>query len=266
MPALLEVTLLTPNERPSGLLGIPIHGYLFHALESVSASLSARVHAAEVKGFRVGQCQWEDMGGHGQVRFQLGILDDQLLPPFLAALEPGRQYGLHDDVSLGGEIQEVQQVTQETYADLYHRHADGVIGRDLHMAFRTPTTFRTTDLDMPFPVPKTVYYGLQRRWEHFSDLHFGPELNDWIGRAVRVKDFQLRPRTVHFKGARGAALTATTGTVTYTVARPGDVEPAFVRLLTEYANYSGVGYKTAFGLGHVDTWGWHLPEQRLPGI
>ena len=53
-------------------------------------------------------------------------------------------------------------------------------------------------------------------------------------------------------------MTACVGEVKYVLARPGDVEPTFVRLLAEYANYAGVGYKTTFGLGHVEAWGWQL--------
>lgn len=251
MPALLDVTLETARTRPTGLLGVPLHGLLFSALERVSPSLSARVHTSEVKAFRIGHSRWEAVGvGLDRVAFQVGILDDALLLPMLEALAPGGKHG-DEDTTLNGRVTEMQVSAQDTYGDLYARHAGGVTGRDIHLELLTPTTFRATDLDMPLPVPKTVFYGLQRRWEVFSDLQFGPELNDWIGRAVRVKDYRLKPRSVHFKGARGAPMTASVGEVTYTFARPGDAEPTFVRLLSEYANYAGVGYKTAFGLGHV---------------
>ncbi|GGL77862.1 hypothetical protein GCM10010840_14680 [Deinococcus aerolatus] len=255
MPALLEVTLSVHTPRPAGLLGVPLHGLLFSALERVSVALSAQIHAAEVKGFRIGQTQWTDGEGGAELTFQVGVLDDRLLEPLLSALTPGRNHG-SAEMTLMATTQTVRVTAQESYSDLYARHAADVRGRDLHLSFLTPTTFRTTDLDMPFPVPKTVYYGLQRRWEAFSDLHFGPELNDWVGRAVRIRGYRLRPRSVHFKGARGAAMTASLGEVHYQLARPGDAEPTFVRLLTEFANYAGVGYKTTFGLGHVEAWGW----------
>jgi CRISPR-associated endoribonuclease Cas6 len=254
MPALLEFSLQTISPRPSGLLGIPLHGLVFAALEQRNPTLSARIHAAEVKPFRIGQSRWQGGEGDGpaQLDVQLGLLDDTLLPALLGALEVGSRHG-QPDTSLRAQVMAARLVTQRSYDDLYQQYASGMGGRELHMQFLTPTTFRTTDLDMPFPVPKTVFYGLQRRWEAFSDVHFGPELNDWIGRAVRVRDFQLRPRTVHFKGARGASMTACVGEVTYQLARPGDAMPAFVRLLADYANYAGVGYKTTYGLGHVRT-------------
>lgn len=255
MPTLLEVTLDVRSPRPGGLLGVPLHGLLFSALERVSPALSTRVHEAEVKGFRIGQTQWTDAGDSAQVVFQVGILDDALVDPLLSALVPGRWHGTEES-TLVAAVQGVRIAAQESYGDLYARHAADVRGRDLHLEFLTPVTFRTTDMDMPFPVPKTVYYGLQRRWEAFSDLQFGPELNDWVGRAVRVREYRLRPRSVHFKGARGAAMTGSVGEVQFQIARPGDAEPTFVRLLTEFANYAGVGYKTTYGLGHVEAWGW----------
>lgn len=257
MPALLEVAIDTRQPRPSGLLGVPVHGLLFSALEAVSPALSVRVHSAEVKGFRIGQTRWVERPESAQVVFQVGVLDDALLDPLLEALTVGRTYG-SGQTSLWGEVVDVQVTAQTSYDALYSQHAREVSGRDLHLSFLTPTTFRTTDLDMPFPVPKTVFYGLQRRWEAFSDLRFGPELNDWVGRAVQVQDFQLKPRRVHFKGARGAAMTACIGQVKYVLARPGDAEPTFVRLLADYANYAGVGYKTTYGLGHVEARGWQI--------
>lgn len=258
MPALLEVRLLTGLPRPAGLLGVPLHGMVFEALERQSTGLSTRIHEAALKPFRIGQSRWlspEETGTDwAEITFQLGLLDDTLLETFLTALQPKERFG-SVEATLQVEVQGVHVLRQESYADLYSRHASDVLGRTLHFELLTPTTFRTTDMDMPFPVPKTVFYGLQRRWEHFSDLHFG-ELNEWVGRAVRVRDYRLRPRSVHFKGARGASMTASIGEVTYEIARPGDFEPKFVRLLADYANFAGLGYKTAYGLGHVETSGW----------
>ncbi|SEJ94291.1 Uncharacterized conserved protein [Deinococcus reticulitermitis] len=259
MPALLEIELDTPHARPTGLLGVPLHGLIFSALERVNPALSTRIHEAEIKPFRIGQSRWDEgEDGPGQVRFQLGLLDDELLGYVLQALAPGSLHG-DPDSTLRGEVRAARTALQESYAALYARHASGTTGRQLRFEFLTPTTFRANDLDLPFPVPKTLFYGLQRRWEAFSDLHFGPELNDWISRAVRVQDFGLRPRRAHFKGMRNAALTACVGEVEYLIARPGDAEPTFARLLADYANYSGVGYKTAYGLGHVETSGWRSP-------
>lgn len=260
MPTLLKMTLKTPSVRPKGLLGVPLHGLIFSALERQSLTLSAQVHKAEIKAFRIGQSRWETGEGQSHLSFQLAVLDDALLLPLQQALAPGSLHGERDS-TLRGEVQESSIIQQTTYADFYAQHASAVSGRTLLFELLTPTTFRQTDLDMPFPIPKTVFYGLQRRWEAFSDLHFGPELNDWIGRAVRVQDFQLWPRQAHFKGMRGASLTASVGRVEYVIAKPGDAEPTFVRLLADYANYAGLGYKTAYGLGHVEAAGWqHDPR------
>lgn len=259
MPALLEITLDTANPRPPGLLGVPLHGLIFGALERVSPALSTRIHDAGIKPFRIGQSRWEDEEGRpGLLRFQLGVLDDDLLTVIMQGLEVGSFHG-DADATLQSEIVDVQVTRQESYADLYAYHASEVTGRQLHFDFLTPTTFKMTDLDMPFPIPKTLFYGLQRRWEQFSDLHFSTDLGEWVGRAVRVQDFHLRPRRAHFKGMRNAALTACVGEVDYVISRPGAAEPTFVRLLADYANFTGVGYKTAYGLGHVETGGWHSP-------
>ena len=255
MPALLEVTLHTAQSRPSGLLGVPLHGLLFHALERLGPALSASIHAAQIKPFRIGQSDWQAGEDRHRVVFQVGVLDDALLDSMLEALALDTELGQPGD-TLSGVVEAIQISAQESYAAMYSRHAEGVSGRQFTMQLLTPTTFRTTDLDMPFPVPKTVFFGLQRRWETMCDLHFGPTLNDWVGRAVRVQDFRLRSRSVQFKGMRGAAMTACVGEVEYLLNYPGSAEPTFVRLLADYANYAGIGYKTAYGLGHVEAGGW----------
>lgn len=258
MPALLEVILETAHQRPTGLLGVPLHGLIFSALETLSPALSTRIHDAPIKPFRIGQSHWEEAenGANSLVSFQLGVLDDGLLEQVLEALAVGTRHG-DAESTLRSEVVDIVVTRQESYNDLYARHASAVTGRLMRFEFLTPATFKTTDMDMPFPVPKTVFYGLQRRWETFSDLHFSADLSDWVGRAVHVQDFRLFPRRAHFKGVRSSTLTACVGEAEYYMARPGDAEPTFVRLLADYANYSGVGYKTAYGLGHVETSGWH---------
>lgn len=261
MPALLELTLGTTAPRPRGLLGVPLHGLVFAALECQDPVLSAQIHAAAVKPFRVGAAQWQEQDNEGGavVRFLLGVLADDLTDVLLETFAPGSVHG-DEDATLWGEVLSLEVLARETYEALYTRHAGNTSGRTIHLRLLTPTTFQTTGLDLPFPVPKTVFYGLQRRWEAFSALRFGEDLNGWVGRAVRVQDFQLRPRSVHFKGMREAALSACVGEVQFTLARPGDIEPAFVRLLADYANFAGIGYKTTYGLGHVEAWGWRGPS------
>lgn len=264
MPALLEVRLcLDTPERPTGWLGVPLHGVLFDLLAGYSSSLASRIHEASVKPFRVGAISWlpthneygECVSDVTELRFQLGVLDDSLLEQVTEMLAAGRTFG-EQESSLAGETGGCRLLRQSTYADLYTYHAAETGGRTIRMQLLSPTTFRT-EIDMPFPVPRMAFYGLQRCWEAYSDLHFG-ELGEWVGRAVRVRDYALRPRTVHFKGLRGAALMASVGEVVYEIARPGDVEPRFVRLLADYANFAGLGYKTAYGLGHVKAAGWRV--------
>lgn len=252
MPALLEVTVGVRNQRPRGLLGVPVHGAVFEALELYQPALSLHLHEAQIKPFRIGAVDWkaaeeEEMA---QVSFQIGLLDDSLISDFLQALQIGTLLGRMDD-TFYGETLDCQVVRHESYEAMYSRHVSMVTGRHLHFELLTPTTFKANDIDSPFPVPKTVFYGLQKRWEAFCNLHMGEELNDWISRSVRVDDYRLFPRNASFKGQRGSQLKASVGEVTFQIARPSESGPLLVRLLTEYANYSGIGYKTTYGLGHV---------------
>lgn len=256
MPALLEVTLHPDAPRPRGLPGVSIHGLAFSALERAHPALSARVHAAPTKPFRVAGVTWTD----DEVRFQVGVLSDELTSVLQDAFAPGVLAGRADD-TLRGEVRASVITASASYRDLYERHLTrGSWGRALHWTLHTPLAFHQSGLDVPFPIPRLMYRNLQRRWEAFTDLHFGPHLEAWVEASVRVQDYKLFPRRVHFKGNRESELTGSVGNVTLWIARPGTYEPGALRLLSEYANYAGVGYKTTFGLGHVTVSGWRERE------
>ncbi|MFC6664595.1 hypothetical protein ACFP9V_03955 [Deinococcus radiopugnans] len=59
---------------------------------------------------------------------------------------------------------------------------------------------------------------------------------------------------------REAPLRACVGDVQYQIAPPRDFESSFMRLLADYARYTGEGDKTAYGLVHIETWGWTVPD------
>lgn len=259
MPALLTVEFQALTERPRGWLGVPVHGLVFAALERANLALSARLHGAQVKPFRIAGVEWDD---DGRVRFGLGVLADELTGVLLEAFVPGRTYGDAND-TLVGECVAVTLERESSYARLYEHIANDTGGRTLRWSLLSPTTFHVSGMDLPYPTPRLLFGGLQRRWEHFSPLHFGEGFVPWVEASVSVRDFRLFPRRVHFKGVRDAAMTASVGNFELFVVRPGDMEPMAARLLATYANFAGVGYKTAYGLGHVEVGGWWTKTETL---
>ncbi|WP_344983058.1 hypothetical protein [Deinococcus rubellus] len=217
MPAPLEVTFHTEHLRPPGLL--------FHALERLAPELSASIHAAQLKPFHISQSDWQDDDDMDRVVFQVGVLNDALLEALALETDLGQSVNSLCDV-----ISDVQISAQESYVAMYSRHAESVSGRHFTTQFLTPTTFRVTEPDMLFPVPKTVFFGLQQRWETMCDLNLGGSLNDWVGWAVHMQDFRLRSQSGHFKCMCGAAMTAFMGEVDDLLNHLGSAELTFVLL------------------------------------
>lgn len=257
MPALFQVSV-TPEtpEKPNGWLGLFLYHGLQALIEQHSLQEAKRLSTGSIKPFRIGAITWQDPlheEDRAEVQFQLAVLDDDLIEAVSQLLHAGQAFG-QEEALLSGEIKSCELLTQTTYTQLYERHATEVRGRHLHFTFLSPTTF-SSEISMPFPLPRIAFYRLQETWESWSNLHFG-NLNDWIARAVNVKDFRLYPRTVYLRGMRGGAVTAAVGEVTYEIAYPGDVEPQFIRLLADYAHFAGLGAHTIYGLGHVQVSGW----------
>lgn len=113
--------------------------------------------------------------------------------------------------------------------------------------FKTPTTFRQGDLDLPLPLPRLVFKGLLAKWNLFSKLPFPVELLDVIERHVGVKEYQIR--TVAFHDGHGH-IPGFVGKVTFII--KGQIEERVLKeinCLADFAFFAGTGRKTTHGMG-----------------
>lgn len=252
MPSLIEIHMHTQNPKPSGWLGVPVHGLIYAALESAHPKLSKTVHEAQIKPFRVAGVQWQE----DTVRFQVGILSDELKDVLQEALQAGTYAG-EAHHTLNGEVLQQTVLQESTYSELYESHlVQGSLGRNLHFDFQSPVAFQQYGISMPFPVPRLMFLSLAQRFKHFGNLDLGEGLDHWVQESLSIQDFKLFPRKVYFKGMRDSTVMGSTGHISLFIQKPGVMEPPAVRMLTEYANYAGIGYKTTYGLGNVVASGW----------
>jgi CRISPR-associated endoribonuclease Cas6 len=115
----------------------------------------------------------------------------------------------------------------------------------LTLKFLSPTSFKVNVGQgiQPFPLPESVFGNLYRRWNAFApeELRF-PKIQ-WHG---LVTDYDLKTQKL---GVGNLAQIGAVGWVKYQFPNPEQARIATV--LAQFAFFSGIGRKTAMGMGQV---------------
>lgn len=130
----------------------------------------------------------------------------------------------------------------QTFADIYRD-----IGPSAVLRFVSPTTFRRRGLNIPLPDPGLVYGSLWQKWQHFSDVSVEQEVVDEMMTALALSGAEIRTRVWKFPRFK---MLGFAGVTRFELVR--DVSPESRKLfggLSSLAFYSGVGYRTAMGMG-----------------
>lgn len=158
----------------------------------------------------------------------------------------------------------------------------------IRLKFKTQTAIKSRGLIRPFPMPELVFKSLFERWQHLTDtpLPYTPPLDvleTFLLRSVSIRHFiMIVTRDVPMKRE---GIPGFMGDVWYQVERPTDVlrkmadkgdEAAQIAIkkrrdlrcvlnvLTAFSFYSGVGIKTAQGMGMtrpVEDWSFNATLQ-----
>lgn len=145
---------------------------------------------------------------------------------------------------------------QFTGSASYHElHNDGVARAregqtEIGLRFITPTSFRIAGsrLNMPLPWPRLVFQSLANKWNKFSPI---PIEIDWevFDRHVSIARHRLRTQMIDFGRYRQVGFLGECWYIVDRQARAHLLQA--VHTLAEFAVYSGVGAKTAMGMGQV---------------
>lgn len=121
--------------------------------------------------------------------------------------------------------------------------------KEVRLRFVTPTSFRNQGIQELFPRPSLVFGSLLNRWNQFHPHTFPGERENEFDRLL-VSRYELRTELLPFSRYK---IIGFTGNVEYRL--PENLS-AYSRLqvgvLTQYAPYAGVGYKTTMGMGRVE--------------
>jgi CRISPR-associated endoribonuclease Cas6 len=138
-----------------------------------------------------------------------------------------------------------------TFEELYQRTitAEQLRRRSLTFRFFSPTTFRANGVNVPFPLPKYVFYTLSQKWNTYAPIHLGEQIHTMIEQAVTLSHYQLQTQVLDFGRYRQIGFT---GEATFLIHRTlDDIWARVIHLLADFAFFAGVGYKTTMGMGQA---------------
>lgn len=132
-------------------------------------------------------------------------------------------------------------------AEKYFVHP--LAGRYVRFDFLTSCSFKSEGQYVIFPQPQFVLGSLIKRWNAFADKERldAQGLAQDLSQEVYVADYKLRLQTFSVDGARIPAFRGN-----YTLGMKNNLmSNRIIDMLGEYANYCGIGIKTALGMGAV---------------
>ena len=131
----------------------------------------------------------------------------------------------------------------------------------IRLQFVSPTTFRSRQRYIPFPLPERVFGSLLQRWQAFAPIALNPGIERFAAEMVVAHRFEIRTKSVPYKldrqsnasaaNRRGNCQIGFTGKITYSALNRDRYWLSMLHLLGSYAFYSGVGYQTTTGLGQA---------------
>jgi CRISPR-associated endoribonuclease Cas6 len=136
----------------------------------------------------------------------------------------------------------------ERFTTLVQRHLlRAVAPVPVRLTFRTPTTFHSRGRTLPLPVPEVLFLSLLQRWQAWGGIDLGPGAEATINGCAALRRHRLHSVSVQMEGRFAAFV----GVAEFTLVRPEPSYAGLLAALAAFAEFAGVGQKTAMGMGCV---------------
>ena len=218
-------------------LGRAIHAQCFQWFANADPILAENLHQQDTLPMTIGI----EYTSPQRIQLRITLLKQELLAPLL--------WGLSSD--LGGEItlagiscklgKWINIYQSSNFENLLEIPSQNTI----ELQFLSPTSFKQNQNIQPFPLPDLVFNSLLRRWNRFAPAELQFPQVEWQG---LVSAFDIKTHALKMEA--GAEI----GTVGWVKYRFPDPEQARIAtILANFAVFSGVGRKTAMGMGQVNS-------------
>ncbi|GAX38418.1 CRISPR system precrRNA processing endoribonuclease RAMP protein Cas6 [Nodularia sp. NIES-3585] len=233
---IIQVAISTTQPLPS-TLGRAIHAQCFQWLAIADTALAAKLHQQDSLPITLAM----RYSSSQKLHLRISLLQKELLAPLLWGLSTN----LGGEITLAGIPCRLGKCIDILPASSFEKLARIPAQTVIKLQFLSPTSFKQGRVIQPFPLPELVFGSLLRRWNIFApaELHFSPV--EWN---ALISAFELK--TYALKMAGGAEIGAE-GWVKYRFLDPEQARMATI--LAHFADFAGVGRKTAMGMGQVIT-------------
>jgi CRISPR-associated endoribonuclease Cas6 len=126
------------------------------------------------------------------------------------------------------------------------------------LEFATPTVFHRAGMAIPLPIPTLVFGSLIRAWNTFSPVALPVQMIEFIEQYVGIARHRITTRMVQFGTAeRHIGYMGTVGYIIRPLEKTALTADEYrqrvqvIDMLARFAFYSGVGARTAVGMGQV---------------
>ncbi len=245
MPVSMEIVLKLPkNEKVHRAMGSILQGAL---MEIIGVETSKELHAEDSRPYT--QFIYFDKNKNVPI-WRVNVLNDWACEKILVPLEHQRQIFLrHKNYRV--DFLEHQIISEESYDNLAERFMsnNAPIINGVAADFLTTTSFRRSGRYVIFPEIYLIVQSLLNRWNNFSDSFTveGEDLPHILADFIKIQEYNFYNQSFllehqkidGFCGKMNAIFEGERTTKN------------LLGLLFEYANYSGVGIKTAIGMGAI---------------
>ncbi len=247
MPTSMEIILGLPkNEKVHRAMGSILQGALMEILDSNSAK---ELHNEGLRPYS--QCVYFDRNNNVPI-WRVNVLNDWACEKILVPLTQQRQIFLkHKNYRV--DLLQNKIVADESYEDMAERFMNdsAPISNGVDVDFLTTASFRREGRYVIFPEIYLILQSLLNRWNSFSNLFVveGEDLPRVLANFFTVNEYDFHSQIFLLEHQK---ITGFYGRMDANF--EGDnTTKRLLGLLFEYARYSGIGIKTALGMGAVKT-------------
>lgn len=218
--------------------GKPEISALIHNSQQSPISISELIRRNNSPITKSGNCQEIN-----RLFFKVNLLQGYLLPILLKGIEAEKEILLANRKFIMIGIDTMPGVDSQaklaTYKELAeHSKSSG----EIHLKLISPTSFKQNNCIQPFPLPELVFSNLLRRWNAFAPAEYHFPKIDWQGMTAA---YDLKTKVIK----KEVTEIGSVGWVRY--AFKNGEQARIATILANFANFSGIGRKTALGMGRV---------------
>jgi len=242
-----ELKILVDQERDpmrkSPARGALMHGVLMQAL----AAQEHELHKGSMLRPYSQNIIWQEPGSYV---WTINLLEEdrtQAIRKFLDS-RPGNLHVEHYELDL--EIKSIELKTCSSYSALFAEALEDLPPKYANFEFLTPLVFKKAGSKSPWPYPeaRSIISSVLQKWNQFSDsARFDdPQILENAAMHISAHSFRIQSQRVEMDGGRFAG---TIGSASFHIEK--DELRQLMNLAGRFAEFSGIGAKTAMGLGAV---------------